>query len=265
MPSHFFFKRLISLILYVYTIYLPTGRWDVYYLLATISWSLKCSKQYLFILTILHCSPEGSAMSSISGSNPTTAQCPDQSASIATPKPPPGYGDDFNGNLAESLSNQQNTSTSSSVIGKWPLKPGVLVHSKQQLLKLQSTNNNSQSSNNIADNGSDPMEKIDPDENEKPNIENVKSKKINNTSKVKSVAESIVLNNETQSARTARIRRMMIGSNNNLLKKLSPMSPPPAPPLRENKDNTTSCSVEEKYPSVTGRQIRYYGYFFVWI
>lgn len=217
----------------------------------------------MFILTILYCSPEGSATSSIPGANPTTVPCTDQSASIATPKPPPGYGDDFNGNLAESPSNQQNISTSSSGIGKWPLKPGVLVHSKQQLLKLQSTNNSSQSSNNIADNGSDPVEKIAVNENDK-----LKSKKMNGNCKVKSAAECIVLNNETQSARTARIRRMMIGSNNNLQKKPSPMSPPPAPPLRENKDNNTSCSVKEKYPSVTGRQTTKCGItiiFFNWV
>jgi hypothetical protein len=202
----------------------------------------------LFIITIFYCSPEGSATSSISGANPATVLCTDQSSSIPTPKPPPGYGDDFNSSLAESLSNQQNTSVSSGVIGKWPLKPGVLVHSKQQLLKLQSSNN-SQSDNNMAENGSSPMEKIVPNENDK-----FKSKKINNTCKIKSAAECIVLNNETQSARTARIRRMMIGSNNNLQKKPSPMSPPPAPPLRANKDNSTSNNIDEKYPSVTGRQ-----------
>lgn len=220
----------------------------MYILLSAISWLLKRFKRYSLVLTIFYCSPEGSATSSIPGTNPGTALCTDQSTSISTPKPPPGYGDDFNSNLAESLSNQQNTSTSSSVIGKWPLKPGVLVHSKQQLLKLQSTNN-PQSNNNTSDNGSSSMEKIVPNENDK-----FKSTKMNNTCKIKSAAECIVLNNETQSARTARIRRMMIGSNNNFQKKLSPLSPPPAPPIRASKDNSTSNNVEEKYPSVTGRK-----------
>lgn len=124
-------------------------------------------------------------------------------------------------------------------MGKWPLKPGVLVHSKQQLLKLQSTNLSQ--SGNIVDNG------IGSNENEKN-----KSKKNNLTCKAKSSTDNIVLTNETQSARAARIRRMMIGSNNNLQKKLSPTSPPPAPPIRGNVVNSAN-NAEQKYHSETGR------------
>lgn len=187
-----------------------------------------------------YCSPEGSATSTVSaGVNATTTQATDQSTNVGTPRPPPGYGDDHGCGLAES--NQQTTS-STSVVGKWPLKPGVLVHSKQQLLKMQSS---TQLSNNDND-GCGAKEK---NENDKS-----KSKKNNSSCKVKLSTDSIMLTNETQSSRAARIRRMMIGSNNNLSKKPSPTSPPPAPPIRDNTDNV-ACNVGKKSPNVTGRQI----------
>lgn len=228
-----------------------TGRKDVifYHTLQSAD-CLNILKDNLLALYVEHscndcyCSPEGSATSSISGVNPTSLQSTDQSTTIGTPKPPPGYGDDLSCNLNES--DQQTTSTTS-VVGKWPLKPGVLVHSKQQLLKMQSSVL-SQSSN-TEDDSCGPKDKNVFNENDK-----LKSKKNNNSSKVKLSADSIMLTNETQSSRTARIRRMMIGSNNNISKKPSPTSPPPAPPVRENADNI-ACSTGEKYPNATGRQI----------
>lgn len=143
-------------------------------------------------------------------------------------------------------SDQQTTSTTS-VVGKWPLKPGVLVHSKQQLLKMQSTvlSQSSNTENDVCG----PKDKNVINDNDK-----LKSKKNNNSCKVKLSADCIMLTNETQSSRTARIRRMMIGSNNNLPKKPSPTTPPPAPPVQANSDTVTR-NVEEKYPNVTGRQI----------
>lgn len=197
-----------------------------------------------------YCSPEGSATSPIPGANPMTLQCPGQSGNTGAPKPPPGYGDDLSGDMSESFSNQQTTSTTS-VVGKWPLKPGVLVHSKQQLLKLQSTTF-SQPTN---DNNGGPVEKFGSNENVK-----FKSKKNNGTCKVKSSTGNIILANETQSERAARIRRMMIGSNNNLTKKPSPASPPPAPPIREN-SGKSACDVEGKHSSVTGRHTTKWGHY----
>uniref|UniRef100_A0A2H8TD35 Hemicentin-1 n=1 Tax=Melanaphis sacchari TaxID=742174 RepID=A0A2H8TD35_9HEMI len=187
--------------------------------------------------------PEGSATSSISGANPAAAQqCTDQPANVpSNPKPPPGYDDDH----SQSFSSQR-TVSATSVVGKWPLKPGVLVHSKQQLLKSQSAiahcqpttgdtadsgSGDGSTNKTIADGGSDKH----------------KSKK-NHTGKGKPPAiESMMLANETQSARAARIRRMMIGSNNNLVpKKPSPTSPPPAPPVRQSSDTGAG-----RYPSTT--------------
>jgi len=162
---------------------------------------------------------------------------------IGTPKPPPGYGDDVNGNLTESFSDRQNTSNTSAV-GKWPLKPGVLVHSKQQLLKMQSTAH-SQSGNVVGD-GAGPGGKNVSIENDKG-----KSKKNVSNCKAKLSADGLMLANETQSARAERIRRMMIGTNNNFQKKLSPTSPPPVPPVKGNSNNSTS-NVEEKYHLKTG-------------
>ncbi|XP_016657684.1 uncharacterized protein LOC100161772 isoform X2 [Acyrthosiphon pisum] len=183
--------------------------------------------------------PEGSATSTISGANPATTQhCTDQSAANVpgNPKPPPGYGDDH----SESFSSQRTASAAS--VGKWPLKPGVLVHSKQQLHKLQSTTHSQSATGDTADSG--PVDKTVSDESDKH-----KSKK-NHTGKGKPAAECIMLANETQSARAARIRRMMIGSNNNLVpKKPSPTSPPPAPPVRQSSDNGASGA--NRCPSVT--------------
>jgi len=189
-----------------------------------------------------YCSPEGSATSSTSGANSANPQqCTDQSGVNipGNPKPPPGYCDDH----SESFSSQR-TASAASVVGKWPLKPGVLVHSKQQLHKLaQSTTYSQSAATDTADSGSGSADKTVSDESDK-----YKSKK-NQTSKGKPAAECIMLANETQSARAARIRRMMIGSNNNLApKKPSPTSPPPAPPVRQSSDSSVS-----RYPSVTGR------------
>lgn len=185
-----------------------------------------------------YCSPEGSATSSISGANPATAQhCTDQSAANVpgNPKPPPGYGDDHSGSFSS-----QRTASAASAVGKWPLKPGVLVHSKQQLHKSQSANHSQTTAGDTAD-------KSVSDESDKQ-----KSKK-NHTGKGKPAAECIMLANETQSARAARIRRMMIGSNNNLVpKKPSPTSPPPAPPVRQSSDNGASGA--NRCPPSTGRK-----------
>ncbi|XP_060844698.1 uncharacterized protein LOC132924417 isoform X3 [Rhopalosiphum padi] len=185
--------------------------------------------------------PEGSATSSISGANPVTAQqCTDQPANVSgNPKPPPGYDDDH----SQSFSSQRTTSAAS-VVGKWPLKPGVLVHSKQQLLKLQSATAHGQPATaDTGDGGGGPADKIVADGSG----EKQKSKK-NHTGKGKApAAECMMLANETQSARAARIRRMMIGSNNNLVpKKPSPTSPPPAPPVRQSSDTGAG-----RYPSAT--------------
>jgi len=193
------------------------------------------------IVTITtYCSPEGSATSSISGANPATTQhCTDQSAANVpgNPKPPAGYGDDH----SESFSSQRTASAAS--VGKWPLKPGVLVHSKQQLHKLQSASHSQSAMGDTADSGS--VDKTVSDESDKH-----KSKK-NHTNKGKPAAECIMLANETQSARAARIRRMMIGSNNNLVpKKPSPTSPPPAPPVRQSSDNGAFGA--NRCPSITG-------------
>lgn len=106
----------------------------------------------------------------------------------------------------------------------------------------------SQSSNTM-NNDCGPKEKNVFNDNDK-----LKSKKNNSSCKAKQSADCIILTNETQSSRAARIRRMMIGSNNNLPKKPSPTSPPPAPPVRENPDNI-ACKVKEKYHDETGRQI----------
>lgn len=164
------------------------------------------------------------------------------------PKPPPGYDDDH----SQSFSSQRTTSAAS-VVGKWPLKPGVLVHSKQQLLKLQSTTGQGQSTTaDTADSGGGSADKTVADGGG----DKHKSKK-NQTGKGKPpAAECIMLANETQSARAARIRRMMIGSNNNLVpKKPSPASPPPAPPVRGQSSDTGAG----RYPSsVTGRKTTTY-------
>lgn len=203
----------------------------------------------------INCSPEGSATSSFSAvaNNPVNPQCPDRSGNIVadTPKPPPGYGDDLSSDQTESFSNRQTAATSpTSVVGKWPLKPGVLVHSKQQLLKpLSVTTTTVYQANGMAtDDGGGHVKKTDSNDHDK-----LKSKKTNSVCKLKSPAESVMLTNETQSARAARIRRMMIGSNNNLPKKPAPMTPPPAPPIRQNQDNSPR-NVGEKYASVTGSQ-----------
>jgi len=214
-------------------------------------WLLNFAKSYTItqpcravLYNEYYCSPEGSATSSISGANPSNAQqCTDQSATNipGNPKPPPGYGDDH----SESFSSQRTTSAAS-VVGKWPLKPGVLVHSKQQLHKSQSATHSQSAMTDTADSGSGPADRTVFDDGDKH-----KSKK-NHTGKGKPAAECIMLANETQSVRAARIRRMMIGSNNNLVpKKQSPTSPPPAPPVRQSLDN--AASGEDRYPSVTGR------------
>lgn len=169
----------------------------------------------------------------------------DQSTNIDTPKPPPGYGNDIGERSpVESFSNHQQNTSTSSFVGKWPLKPGVLVHSKQQLIK--STTNVSETSNNTVN--SRPMENNAFNETNK-----VKSKKVNGSCKGKSSIEvGLPLINETQSARAARIRRMMVGSNCNNIERMkpSPTSPPPAPPVRQTSDNND----KKYYPSVTGRQ-----------
>ncbi|KAF0769605.1 Hemicentin-1 [Aphis craccivora] len=189
-----------------------------------------------------YCSPEGSATTSnVSGANPATAQqCTDHQSSDVpgNPKPPPGYDDDHSQSFAS-----QRTTSAASVVGKWPLKPGVLVHSKQQLLKLQSTTGQSQSTTaDTADSGGGSADKTVSDGSG----DKHKSKK-NQTGKGKPPApECMILTNETQSARAARIRRMMIGSNNNLMpKKPSPASPPPEPPVRGQSSDTGAG----RYPS----------------
>lgn len=104
-------------------------------------------------------------------------------------------------------------------------------------------------SSNIVNDGCGSKDKNVVNDNDK-----LKSKKNNSPCKVKLSADCIMLTNETQSSRTARIRRMMIGSNNNLPKKPSPTTPPPAPPVQENSDKIVH-NVGEKYPNETGRQI----------
>lgn len=170
----------------------------------------------------------------------------DQSTNIDTPKPPPGYGNNLGDRSpAESFSNHQQNTSTPSFVGKWPLKPGVLVHSKQQLIK--SSTNVTETSNNIIN--------IKLVENNTFNDTNkVKSKIVNGSCKGKlSVEVGLPLINETQSARVARIRRMMIGANCNNIERMEPYptSPPPTPPVRHISDN-----VNKKYnPSVTGRQL----------
>lgn len=204
-----------------------------------------------------YCSPEGSATSPISGPNPAaTQQCsgPDQSTNtMGTPKPPPGYGDDpcSGGNLAESFSSNQRTTSTASVVGKWPLKPGVLVHSKQQLLKSPQPTGGQYQPNDAVDNRSGrPADKVGANSTN----DKFKSKKSNNNCKAKSsAADNVVLTTETQSARAARIRRMMIGSTNDLSKKSAPMTPPPAPPVRKPPDYSTRNVGEKNLSTVTGR------------
>lgn len=202
-----------------------------------------------------YCSPEGSATSSISGSNPATQQCtgPDQSANTTgTPKPPPGYGDDScrGGNPAESFSSNHQTTSTTSVVGKWPLKPGVLVHSKQQLLKSPQLTGGPYQSNDVVENRNGR-----PTEKSCSHLisDKFKSKKSNSNCKVKSpVTDNIVLTTETQSVRAARIRRMMIGSNNDLSKKSAPTSPPPAPPNRKTLENNACNTSQKNLSTVTG-------------
>lgn len=170
-------------------------------------------------------SPEGSATSSSIaaaaagiGGGGANNRAADQSANVGgTPRPPPGYGDENNGS-AESFCGP------TAAVGKWPLKPGVLVHSKQQLLKSPATNAALRQPNVGVDHPGPATHDDDEGDDD------------NGKSKNRAIAtERVNLTNETQSARAARIRRMMIGTNNNVVpKKPSPASPPPAPPVRKN-------------------------------
>jgi len=150
-----------------------------------------------------------------------------------TPKPPPGYGDDNNSSAESSFSGP------TAAVGKWPLKPGVLVHSKQQSLKSLTTAAGVTLRQSSGGDVCDPV-----------NGSNTSCKSKNRAKSM--AAECVTLTNETQSARAARIRRMMIGTNNNddnnnssAPNKPSPKSPPPAPPVRKTLNNTVVVEDEK--------------------
>lgn len=180
------------------------------------------------------CSPEGSAAASSAGTGPSPGQPPRRpddgpGDAGAPPKPPPGY--DGYRDPADAHN--------AGAVGRWPLKPGVLVHSKQQLLRSTAGKIVGAAEN-------------DDRAAAKPRKCGGKPGKPSSSS---SAFDGLTLANETQSERAARIRRMMIGGtsggNDDLRRRLSP---PPAPPARGlSADRKTACNAGEASRLRTGR------------